>query len=481
MSGGKGDGYSYEYQPATMCYNAKHESDFANMDMDQMKAMVSSANPGAVHDVARGWTNVNNKLVGEGGGGGARHAFLAAVSAVLEHWEGDSADRFKAQADVIAQKLQDGAQYAQYTSTAMHSAATVLETIKPEVEAMEKPGKASSLLDHVKDGHRTDAGLKDDLKNGVSTEDALNNNKGDLSAGKEAQLKMAVKMEQLGAAYASQTKAMGSWKRTGFIDEKETDYPGPPGGAAPVPIVVMPTESGPKLVGRAPYSGGSTSNAGRSTVAPTPSNPNRIGGPGAGSSSKSTAPAGIGTGVDSITATNPHGTGSGATLGAGGGGIGGGSGIRPGGANGITGAGAGFPGTLGNPGAGIGGRGSVSGTGSATGAGRPGMGGAGLGSGAGKKGGSGVGGRGPLARTRGGVIGEAEGAAGAGSKAGSGLHGSRGGTAEGRKTAGMGGAGGAAGKKRDKKKDGSERPDYLVEDEETWVSADQNVAPRVIE
>ncbi|WP_329121635.1 WXG100 family type VII secretion target [Streptomyces sp. NBC_01465] len=473
------DDYTYEYQPATMCYNAQHESDFANMDMDQMKAMVSGANPGAVHEVARGWTSVNNKLVGEGGGGGARHDFMAAVSAVLEHWEGDSADRFKEQADAIAKKLQDGAQYAQYTSTAMHSAATVLETIKPEVEAMKKPSTGNSIVNAIQDGgSRSDAGLKKDLAAGASTQQALDSNSGDLSAGKEQQLRMAVKMEQLGAAYASQTKAMGSWKST--VEHRE-DYPGSPGGNPPVPIVVIPTESGPKLVGRTSSKGGSTSGSARSVIAPTPSNPNRIGGPGTGSSSKSTAPSGIGTGVDSITTTNPRGTGPGTTLGTGGGGLGGASGTGPGGANGLTGAGAGFPGTGANPGAGLGRRGSIGGTGSATGAGRPGMGAAGLGAGAGNKGGSGVGGRGALARTKGGVIGEAEGAAGSGGKAGSGLHGSRGGTAEGRKSAGMGGAGGAAGKKRDKKKDGRDRPDYLVEDEETWVSSDPNVAPRVIE
>ncbi|GAA1349123.1 hypothetical protein [Streptomyces beijiangensis] len=469
----------YTYVPASMCYAGKPTQHFTDVDMDHMKAMVRNAKPEEVHNVARGWTEVNNKLVGEGGDGGARHAFMAAVTEVLQHWEGDSADQFKKQADVIAKKLENGGQFAQQTSTAMTSAANVLQTIKPEVEAMQKPSTGNSIVNAIKDGgSRSDTGLKDDLKAGVSTQDALDKNAGDLSAGKEAQLRMAVKMEQLATAYSSQTKAMGTWKT---VVDDGTDYPGAPGGTPPVPIIVMPTDSGPKLVGRTPSSGGSSSTANRSTVAPAPSNPNRIGGSSTGSSSKSTAPSGIGTGVDSITTTNPRGTGAGATFGTGTGGLGGGSGSSLGGANGITGAGAGFPG-VGGAGAGIGRRGSMSGMGSEAGAGRTGMGGAGgLGSGAGKKGGTGVGGRGPLARTKGGVIGEAEGTTGAGGKAGSGLHGSRGGTAEGRKSAGMGGAGGAAGKKRDKKKDGSDRPDYLVEDEETWVSPDQDVAPRVID
>ncbi|WP_155057341.1 hypothetical protein [Streptomyces blattellae] len=475
------DGYTYEYQPAAMCYNASHESDFAHMDMDQMKAMVRNAKPVEVHNVARGWTEVNNKLVGEGGDGGVRQTFMRAVDAVLEHWEGDAADRFKEQADIIAQKLQDGAKYAQYTSTAMHSAATVLETIKPEVEAMEKPSTTSSILDAVGDlGSRSDAGLEDDLGQGASTQAALDNNSGDLSAGKEAQLKMAVKMEQLGAAYASQTKAMGTWKKTTRSDETE-QYPGDPGGTPPIPIVAMPTDSGPRLVGRTPSTGSSSTSANRSVVSPTPSGPNRVGGSGSRSSSKTAAPSAVGTDVDSISTTNPGGAGRGATAGTGTGSPGGGSGVGSGGMGGVAGGGTGLPKNSSGPGAGIGRRGSANGTGSTTGAGRAGMGGAGMGAGAGGKSASSASGRGPLARTKGGVIGAAKGAPGSGSGVGSGLHGSRGGTAEGRGAAGLGAAGGAAGNGRDKKRNGKDRPDYLVEDEETWVSPDQNTTPRVIE
>jgi hypothetical protein len=83
------------------------------------------------------------------------------------------------------------------------------------------------------------------------------------------------------------------------------------------------------------------------------------------------------------------------------------------------------------------------------------------------------------------VIGEAEGTPASGSRAGSGLHGSRGGTTEGRKAAGLSGGapGGGAAKGRDKKKDrdGKAIPDYLVEDEETWVPKRDDTTPRVIE
>lgn len=480
-SGGKkSDGYAYEYVPAAMCFNEKATTPFADLTMDQMKAMVIDAKPNEVHDVSRGWRNVNHDLVGEDGGGGSRHDFLTAVHGVLEHWEGETADRFKARAEVIAQKMQDGAKYAQYTSTALGNAATVLETIKPEVEAMEKPGTMSSAGDFFADGFsHDDSGYQADKQAGMSTQEALDKNHDDLSAGKEAQLKMAVKMEQLGAAYASQTRAMGSWKRESFKDED--DYPGDPGGTAPTPIVAIPTGSGPRLVGRTSAGSGASSGSGRSTITTSPSTPHRGAGTGAGSSFKTSGPSGVDTDVDSLASTSPRGTGVGD-----GGGYGGGGGTRAGGsggAGGEWGTGAGVPGVPGGSAGGSARGGAASGARSAAGNGRAGMGGGGAGAGAGAGRGKQSGGRGPLARTRGGVVGEAEGTPSTGARAGSGLHGSRGGTTEGRKAAGLSGGAqaGAAGKGRDKKKDGKTVPDYLVEDEETWVPKRDDTTPRVIE
>jgi hypothetical protein len=74
------------------------------------------------------------------------------------------------------------------------------------------------------------------------------------------------------------------------------------------------------------------------------------------------------------------------------------------------------------------------------------------------------------------VVGAAKGV-GKGAGGGAGLHGSRGGT--------QAGAAGAGGKDRRSKKENSQgdRPDYLIEDEETWISEEdrnRNV-PRTIE
>jgi hypothetical protein len=491
--GNANDGYAYEYVPAAMCFNEKATTPFVDLSMDEMKAMIINAKPGDVHAVARGWTKVNNDLVGEDGRGGSRQDFLDAVHGVLEHWQGEAADRFKAQAEVIAKKMLDGSQYAQYTSLALTNAATALENIKPEVEAMQKPGVMSRAGHFIADGFsHDDSGYQADRRAGMSSQELLDKHQDDLSAGKDAQLRMAVKMEELGAAYASQTRAMGSWS---VRPREEThDYPGSPGGTVPVPIVAIPTETGPRLMGRTSTGSRASSGTARSAITAPPNAPNapqHIAHAGTGPSSDVPPPSGIGTAVDSLATGSPHGTGAGnggGHVGIGGSRFGGasagfGAGSGSGGGGGF-GAGDGFPGTFGGPAGGSARSGSArsgssSGVGSAGANGRSGMGGMGGGSGA--RSGSGkqaVGGRGPLARTRGGVIGEAEEAPSSGARAGSGLHGSRGGTTEGRTAAGLSGSG----QGRDsKKKDGKPIPDYLVEDEETWVPKRDDTTPRVIE
>ncbi|MET8679869.1 hypothetical protein ABZW18_20380 [Streptomyces sp. NPDC004647] len=474
-------GYEYKYYPATMCFNAEHETNFAEMDMDTMKAMVSASNPSDVHDVARGWAEVYNQLVGgsaaegSGGGGGIKKIFTAAVDEVLKDWEGDAAESFQAQAKKISKKISDGAEYARYTSVAMGNAASALERIKPEVEAMEKPGTASSAWDSATDWDRDDSGLKRDLADGnKTTEEALDGNRDDLSKGKERQLEMAVKMEQLGAAYSSQYKAMGTWQRRSK-QETEEDYPGEPGGTAPVPAVLPGGPSSPKSV-----NAGSTNSAGKGSGYASSSGLNspRTAGITGGVHSAPKPGSQIGTGLNGVSG------GAGGGLGPGGGG-GLGGGLNAGAGN--PGAGPGTIGTPGIPGGGVaggvtrGGAGAGAGTrGGRTGA--PGMGGGAGAAGAGSA--KGAGGRGSLARQPGGVIGAGKNKPGAGPQGGSGLHRSRGGAQAGAPGAGRGvgmaGAPGARGANENDEKARGKRPDYLVEDEETWASG-RNVAPRVIE
>jgi uncharacterized protein YukE len=444
------DGVEYQYQAPTQCYVGEHTTDFAgSKDMDEMKAMLANASVKDVRSASRGWQIVHDQLVGADG---VKSVFDAAVDHIMQHWEGKAADSFAAKAKQISKQISDGAQYAHYTSVAMENAAGALETIKPQVDSMEKPSALSSAWDYVTDDGRDDSPLKADLAKGVSTQQALDSNRDKLSKGKEAQLEMAVKMEQLGAAYNSQTKSMGSWKQTTI--NKSDDYPGEPGGAAPVPVVIptSPSVSSPRSTTSSRYSGSGgtprTVTTNKSVTSPreAPASPRETGITGGVQKPVAGTKPQVGTGIDGI---------------SGGSGVGGGT----------TGLGSGV-GSVRSAGGGTGG--SVPG-------GLPGV----LGSlgGGGAAGGAGVRGGG-LARQRGGVVGAAKGGTGTGkgTQGGSGLHKSRGATDVGK--AGKAGSGamgrGSSERSEEEERREHDRPDYLVEDEETWTP-ERNVAPRVIE
>ncbi|MDX3355450.1 hypothetical protein PV703_19495 [Streptomyces sp. ME01-24h] len=473
------------YNAPTQCYAGEHTTDFAGTkNMDQMKGMLANADHVEVESCAKGWMQVHDQLVV--GSGSAKAVFDAAVEHITQHWDGAAAEGFKAQAKVITKMISDCSSYARYTSVAMSNAASILKTIKPQVDAMEKPSGLSSAVNALGDGFdRSDAQLHSDLGNGMGTQSALDKNRGSLSAGKEAQLEMAVKMEQLGAGYNAQTKTMGTWTKKPMpkrYDEGD-DYPGDPGGVAPVPMPI-PSEVGsprPSDSGRGRTGGP----AGTLTPSREVKSPLESGISGGVHKPVADTKPQVGTAIDGI-AGGGTGTGGygGGTAGGGGGGVGG---AGAGGSVG-AGAGAGVPGALG----GLGGRGGTAGGAGAGGAGRAAAGGRGGmpgagGAGAGGRGGAAAGRGGSLARRGGGVVGAAKGA-GAGTRGtpgGSGLHRSRGaagagsGSNVGKGANRMMGRGQTDRTEEEERREG-ERPDYLVEDEETWTP-ERNNAPRVIE
>ncbi|MEU4096062.1 hypothetical protein [Streptomyces sp. NPDC026673] len=478
-------GTYYEYNAPTQCYVGEHSTDFAGTkNMDQMKGMLANADHVEVESCAKGWMQVHDQLVV--GSGSAKAVFDAAVEHITQHWDGAAAEGFKAQAKIITKMIGDCSTYARYTSQAMTNAASVLKTIKPQVDAMEKPGALSSLGNAIGDGFdRSDDQLRSDLGGGMGTQSALDKNRDSLSAGKEAQLEMAVKMEQLGAGYNAQSMAMGSWTKKptprGRVNDGD-DFPGEPGGVAPVPVVLPPEvtrpsgDTGGRTPGRTP--------TGTVTPVKEVKPPRESGITGGVQKPPSGGKPQVGTAIDGI---------GGGTAGIGGGtaGVGGGvGGVGAGGtAGGVGGAGAGVPGALG----GLGGRGGTAGgaggtAGRAGTAGRGGMPGAGgMGAGAGGRGGVGAGRGGSLARRGGGVVGAAKGTGSGtrGTPGGSGLHRSRGaagagsGSNVGKGANRMMGRGQTDRTEEEERREG-ERPDYLVEDEETWTP-ERNNAPRVIE
>jgi uncharacterized protein YukE len=448
----------YDYAEMNQCFNEKHTTPFSGgKNMDEMKAMVRHARPDLVEGVVTGWKGVQAQLTT------IQRDFEKEVARIQEHWKGAAADGFAEKAKQVSKSIGDTSKYAGHTALAMANAAAILAKVQPEVMAMEKPGRVSSFLNSAGDGFtRSGKGMDKDIAAGMGAQEVLDRNDDDLSAGREAQLRMAAKMETLGAAYNSQAKAMGSWNKRPWQDERH-DYPGDPGGIAPTPVV-MPTASSshsPRSMSASSARSARTSATGASkSVAP----PSGI----SGGSHKPTVPTNnVGTAIDGISDGRTGVPTIGGVGPAGGGSAGGGSA-----ASGI-GGGAGFVGGATGAGAARGGMAS-----------RPGAGGVGGAAGAGAA-------RGGTARagsgTRGGVVGgtpKTGSGAGRGTAGGSGLHSSRGAAGRGASAVRKGGTAGVPGSRTGRRKDEEQRegqrPDYLVEDEETWTPQ-RNVAPRVIE
>ncbi|MFF4962152.1 hypothetical protein ACFY2Z_35110 [Streptomyces sp. NPDC001222] len=466
---------------------------FMKMGIPALRSMILDADPNRIYEVSQHWKSVHNILSGgdaDGKTGGVDTVsakdsvagmMQSAVENVLEHWEGEAADAFRKRANTIMQNIQKGSAWANYYAETTHAVQNDLRNSMEKMRDVHEPSGWSRAWDKLWDDDRSDEQLVKDINNGVSTDAARQANADSLSKGKEEQLKGVAIMEQLAVnynAYAQRGNQLDGSKRDPFS-------PPNPNTPMPPPISMPPAGgSGPGAGGRTakPWSAGPTT-----SIKPAPTVPHDRGIPGSPTVPRDPGVNGgaqlptVKTNVDGISALPTPGSGPG--TGGFGGGTGGGSigtgGVKspdivaPGGASNLGRSGIGFAGGR----SGLTGGGAVAGRGAG---GRTGMGGMGAGgAGAGGRGGAGLGGRGALARARGGVVGAAKGVTGKGG-GGAGLHGSRGGSQRG---AMAGGAGGRNGRRSEEENAGNERPDYLVEDEETWISEEdlnRNV-PRTIE
>ncbi|MGW0563828.1 hypothetical protein ACWDZ4_25250 [Streptomyces sp. NPDC003016] len=479
------------------------DTPFMKMGIPELRAMILDSDPGRIYEVSQHWKSVHNILSGGDGDGksggvdsvSAKDSVVgmmkAAVENVLEHWEGEAAEAFRKKANGIMQKIQNGAAWANHNAAVMEAVQKDLRASKEKMRDVKVPSGWSSAWDRMWDDERDDGQLLKDINKGVNTDAAREANADSLSQGKEEQLKGVAIMEQLAVNYKAYSKPPQ-------VDDTRDPFPAPPTNNIEMPPPIsMPTPSrgGPGAAGSAPkpWSAGGTSKISAAPQVPRAKgitggaqlpvaktnvdsiSPGLTGtGPSVGSGGIGPGGSGGGTGgVQGVIASGGPGLGTGARTGIGGAGRGG---ISPAGRSGI-GTPGGRAGLVGGAGGAAAGRGT---------GGRAGMGGMGGGAGAGAagRGGVGAGGRGALAKARGGVVGAAKAPSGKGAGTGAGLHGSRGGSQRGGMAGGMaGGMGRGNGRRSEEENSRGERPDYLVEDEETWVSEEdrkRNV-PRNIE
>ncbi len=502
-----------------------HHTDFSSHTLEKLKGMVQDAQPGKVEEIADHWMHVHDQMAGDAPDGSVRDLLDKAVADVREHWHGAAADAFAARAKILSTSLKHGALYAKNTSHTLRSAASDLREAKTAVMALQDTvgeekgngGVLHAIGSKIKDGadwladggQRSDEGLNKDIAKGMSTKDALAKNADSLSRGREIALQAASHMEKLGASYNAKAQDLAGkphrerWKP---IDPPDRVVPPPVVAGSMGAGVASPRKGGssststktisgtsasggmtsprPVRTNGAPHEGGSagpvvhpsapkaprpgTSLDGVRGGVPTPVGPSRAGsgGPVVGGAPRDF---GSGTGEPGV----PSG---GLPLGGGRGPLGGRP-ARPG---------SPVPGATPGGGRAGSGRSTAPGAPDRTGQGaRPPIGGTG-GSGASGSG-SARGRQGGLTRRPGGVVGEPAkpGAPGKGAQGGSGLHRSRGGglnSGSGPSSRGRGPMGvppsGRSGRE-DRERRGSSRPDYLVEDEETWVPQ-RDVVPGVI-
>ncbi|MEU0744219.1 hypothetical protein [Streptomyces sp. NPDC006134] len=466
------------------------KTEFMSYSINGLRKMILDSNPGKIAEVGSHWKSVHNILSGGDGDGKAGGVdqvsakdsvagmLQTAVDNALEHWEGQAAEAFKRRANEIAAQIRNGAAHANFTAEQLFAISKDLDAAKSKMEDIKEPSLLERGSDKLNDDW-DDSQMKKDMAAGVSADTVAKANEKQLSLQMERRLQAVAVMEELAANYQVYAKNLKSG--LGGRDDERGIAPPSNDVTMPPPIAVPSASAGgpgAAGAGNKPWSAGPTS-----SIKSTPAVSRAVGITG-GSQLPSTR-----TKVDSIspglTGTGPS-AGSASISGGGGGlGTGGAQGpgiVAPGGMSGL-GRGAATRGGVGVPGgrAGLAGGGVAAGRGTGGRAGMGGVGGAGAG-GAGRSGGS-AGGRGALAKSRGGVVGAANGVTGKGAGGGAGLHGSRGGTQRGAMAGGAGGMGGRNGRRSEEENSRSDRPDYLVEDEETWISEEnrnRNV-PRTIE
>ncbi|MER8185466.1 hypothetical protein [Kitasatospora sp. NPDC094015] len=483
-------------------------SDFTNFhgySHGDMRSMVQSMDSGGVMAASDPWRKATETLK-------QIHGALNVASAdATSSWEGSSSNAFYSKMTKLSNAVNNAAAYAQDASAAMQMMSEAIDTAKRDMP--EEPSWWDKAGDAIADTAESTVGINDeDTRTSIADE-------------KKNQA-VAV-METLAAKYRATTAYLKPPTKTSINDDIEDLQPPDSGGAAALGALIM--GGGMGLSGAGQSKGGVASaprsssgpKIGGTTASPKPTTPGPTD-PGikGGIANSPTRPAspgstGPGTGIDGVHVGTATPKGGPLSQGTGGGGLGANSGGHAGGVDGRGGAtGGGIGGGVGSgrggsPAGGqrgvAGGSGEGSGSGrSVGGSGRSGgsAGGSGRGNGSAfgaggiegehtKAGGSGAGGgaggadrrsSSGLVRKSGGLVGES-GKGGAGRQAftegGSGLGRGRGQGPAGPDGDGSGLPGSGHGKKKDKKQ-AKDRPDYLVEDEETWASGDR-VNPDVVD
>ncbi|MFF4651442.1 WXG100 family type VII secretion target [Streptomyces sp. NPDC001380] len=491
-------------------------TNFEHWDLIPIKQMVENSRPERMDEVADHWMSVKREL------DTAARELKAATDHIAAHWEGSAADGFAQRSAVLQESISNTGLHAENTSHALRHASRSLQAAKTEMASIHVPSTWEKAKDKLGDGSRSDTQFRADVAAGMDRDAAVQRNSGSLSLLEERHQQAIAVMERLAPQYKAASNVMVPPDSSGKghlnpIPSPPKQRINSPGDVGPAPksprgigggtesgdrrVSTRPTYRDPGSVGDGthtgngdigihqtrgtPPGGGTAPPGGDHRIDTQPPSHTGIDSHGGGSTTPGTqVPGGIGSGTGGGSGSGGYGGGSA------GGGVGSGSGYTggglPGGGYGGARGGSSTSSTGGRTGSGYGGGTTAgrtgAGGGSAAGQGRTGTGAGGMGGMSGMGGGrAGAGSRGSgLARRGGGMIGaDGKRAGGAFTEGGSGLGRNRGNaSANGRNGGAMPGAGAGGQRKKDKR---GSRPDYLVEDEDTWTGGDGPVNPPVIE
>ncbi|MGW2399797.1 PPE domain-containing protein [Kitasatospora sp. NPDC001664] len=441
-------------------------NDYSHADL---RRMVGSMDSGGVMSAADPWRRATDTLKQ------IQQSLATSAGDATTSWEGDTSDAFHAKMTRLAESINTAAAYANDAAITLEMMSSAIDEAKRTMP--EEPSFWSKAADAIGDTASSAVGNEDeDTKTAISDE-------------KKTQA-VAV-MNLLATRYRAATSYMKPpIVRSPIEDIVDVPSPGDSMGSAAISALLLGggmgaragKEYGSSSTTGVRSSGGPVGGAPKSpkVITPGPTDPGIKGGT-ANPAPKPASPVitSPGTGLDGTGVINRPGTGGpgGPVAGGHGGGTGGLSGGAAGGQGGITVGGSasngGIRATAG--GSGIGARGTFSGDGGrGLGGARGGAFGAGGMSGGaagGSVGGGAVGGGSRQVGRSGGVVGGAapgQGSKGAFTEGGSGLGRARGQSAQG--AGGQGGFPGANQAAKKKEKQEGKRPDYLVEDEETWAT-----------
>lgn len=166
-----------------------------------LRRMIEHADPGEVDRVAAKWGSIHEALTS------AQTELRAHTRAALTHWHGAAADGFASRAEELCRSLDNGAGYARNANTAMTTAAAGLRKAQ---QAMPKVPDGWDQFTRKLTSEAGDTQFNQDLATGMPRSKALAADGAQLSLMEERHQQAVVVMQDLEAQYHLATQIIGT-------------------------------------------------------------------------------------------------------------------------------------------------------------------------------------------------------------------------------------------------------------------------------